>query len=420
MKKILLFLLLSLFLFISCNKDDSNLVNPTNPPVPTLSSPINGSTNQSTLPTLNWNASSGATSYTLQVSVSNTFTSYVFNQSGLTSTNQQVSGLSNSTTYYWRVSATNGVGTSAWSNSSSPWNFTTIGSALPAPTLSSPANHATSVSISPALIWNISTGATSYIFQVSTSSSFGSFVYNQSGVTGTSQQVTGLSNNTKYYWRVSATNSVDTSAWSNSSSPWNFTTVSGGGGVPCPGVPTVTYGGKTYTTVQIGNQCWLKENLDVGTRINGSENPGNNDTIEKYCYDNNPANCNTYGGLYQWNEAMLYSLTEGSQGICPTGWHIPTNAEFEALRAAVNGDGNALKEIGQGTGTNTSGFSALLVGCRTTNGYLDYLGIDATFWSSTEYSSNRTNYLYLYYYGSYTNLGNDYKEYGFSVRCVKN
>jgi hypothetical protein len=74
-------------------------------------------------------------------------------------------------------------------------------------------------------------------------------------------------------------------------------------GGPCA-TPTVTYAGKTYNTVQIGKQCWLKENLDVGTRINGSVNQTDNGTIEKYCYNDDPANCTTYGGLYTWNESM--------------------------------------------------------------------------------------------------------------------
>jgi len=431
MKKMLLFLVLSIFLFNSCKKEDSNPVDPASPPAPTLSSPIDGATNQSVTPTLNWNASSGATSYTLQVSVSNAFMSYVYNQSGLTGTSQQVTGLSNNTKYYWRVNATNSVGTSAWSNASSPWNFTTIagGTAPPAPTLSSPANNATSVAIPPTLTWNASTGAATYTLQVSTSSSFGSFVYNQSGLTGTSQQVSGLSNNTKYYWRLNATNSIGTSAWSNASSPWNFTTAGGGGGSSCAGIPTVPYGGKTYNTVQIGNQCWLKENLDVGVYV-ASTNTGsshsdvsNNGIIEKYCYDNDESKCATYGGLYDWNEAMGYVTTPGTQGICPPGWHIPTRAEFEALMAAVNNDGNTLKAIGQGTGggagTNTSGFSALLAGFRYGYGFFLDLGYVTSFWSSTEYGSGYAFNLGLGSYDSNIYVLNNGKEYGFSVRCVK-
>jgi uncharacterized protein (TIGR02145 family) len=135
----------------------------------------------------------------------------------------------------------------------------------------------------------------------------------------------------------------------------------------------IYYAGKIYNTVTIGSQVWLKENLDVGTMINGTNGGTNSDgqqinngTIEKYCYGNITANCTNYGGLYQWNEAMQYVTTEGTKGICPTGWHIPTEAEFATLATTVSNDENALKAVGQGTapgaGTNTSGFSALLVG----------------------------------------------------------
>ena len=113
----------------------------------------------------------------------------------------------------------------------------------------------------------------------------------------------------------------------------------------------VNYGGKDYNTVLISNQCWLKENLDIGTRLNGSANSLDNGIIEKYCYNNDPANCTTYGGLYQWEEAMQYVTTEGAKGICPTGWHLPTLAEFTTLNLTVSGDGNSLKAIGQGSGS---------------------------------------------------------------------
>ncbi len=175
-------------------------------------------------------------------------------------------------------------------------------------------------------------------------------------------------------------------------------------GPPCPGLPTVTYAGKVYNTVQIGTQCWLKENLNVGTMIIGSANQTNNDTIEMYCYNDDPTNCNTYGGLYQWNKAMQYTTAEGAQGICPSGWHIPTYAEFQTLYTAVSGDGNALKAIGQGTGggagTNTSGFSALLAGYRNYDGYFNHLGYNALFWGSTEGYPMGADLMYLSYYYS--------------------
>jgi len=180
----------------------------------------------------------------------------------------------------------------------------------------------------------------------------------------------------------------------------------------------ILYGGETYPTILIGSsQCWFQKNLNIGTRIDGSSDQISDNGIEKYCYGDNNANCVTYGGLYQWNEAMQYG-TNGAQGICPPGWHIPTKTEFETLKATVIDDGNALKALGPGTGTNTSGFSALLAGVRDYYiGEFNGLGADAYFWCSTEYDAARAYYMYLFA----TNITLDHYEkgYGFSVRCLK-
>jgi len=184
---------------------------------------------------------------------------------------------------------------------------------------------------------------------------------------------------------------------------------------------TVTYSGKVYHTVKIGNQTWLKENLDVGVMIDNFQS--NNGTIEKYCYNNDTANCNKYGGLYQWDEAMAYDTTSGTKGICPTGWHIPTKAEFETLMAAVGNDGNKLKREDQGTGrgvgTNTSGFSAMLAGDRYYNGYFEGLGSTTYFLGSTEYGAVTAYGISLQDAVSNIHMGDFYKDYGFSIRCIK-
>jgi len=204
---------------------------------------------------------------------------------------------------------------------------------------------------------------------------------------------------------------------------------------PCPGIPTVDYAGKTYHTIQIGSQCWLKENLDVGTRINGSLDQTNNGIIEKYCYNDDTANCTTYGGLYQWAEAIQYqngatdtsspspAFSGNIQGVCPAGWHIPTGTEFDTLAKVVGNNSNALKAIGQGTGigtgTNISGFSALLSGNRYNNGYFYSLGYNTYFWSSMEYDTMIAWNLNLYCSDSIIHLLSNYKVGGFSVRCLK-
>jgi len=200
------------------------------------------------------------------------------------------------------------------------------------------------------------------------------------------------------------------------------------------GTSTITYAGQTYTTVVIGSQCWLKENLNLGIRIAGSTDQTNNSTIEKYCYSDDDANCTAYGGLYQWAEAVQYlngatnttspspAFSGNVQGICPTGWHIPTYTEFDTLTTTVSNDGNALKAVGQGTGsgvgTNTSGFSALLAGYRNIdNSFVvnDY----AHFWSSTEDVTGGAWGMYLVLNNSNVNYFPFNKTLGFSVRCIK-
>jgi len=182
--------------------------------------------------------------------------------------------------------------------------------------------------------------------------------------------------------------------------------------------------GRIYNTIQIGDQCWLRDNLDVGDMILGIDPVNNDGIIEKYCYDDNPTNCSNYGGLYQWDEAMDWSTTPGSQGICPEGWHIPTLADFTLLATNVSSNSNALKEIGQGSGigvgTNESGFTALLAGVHNYTGNFFGLHYGALFWSSTESSGTNANILHLLYNGTGIDLSDRFKTYGHSVRCIQN
>jgi uncharacterized protein (TIGR02145 family) len=214
----------------------------------------------------------------------------------------------------------------------------------------------------------------------------------------------------------------------------------------CLGTPTITYAGQTYHTVQIGSQCWLRENLNVGTMIDSTKDQTNNGIIEKYCYHDSPDSCKKYGGLYQWAEAVQYqngatnttnaspALTGNVQGICPSGWHIPADVEYQTLSTAVgnNSISNALKAVGQGggiaiygdagggIGTNTSGFSALLAGCRDTSSAFYVMGRNTNLWSSTEYYTNEAFNMLLLTNISTTFWDNKYyKEDGFSVRCLK-
>ncbi|MFH0734200.1 MAG: FISUMP domain-containing protein [bacterium] len=201
------------------------------------------------------------------------------------------------------------------------------------------------------------------------------------------------------------------------------------------GQAVVNYAGKIYNTIQIGSQCWLKENLNIGTKINSSEQQVNNSIIEKYCYGDDEANCTTFGGLYQWGEAIEYqngatnstspspAFTGNVKGICPTRWHIPALTEFETLKASASNDGNALKAEGQGTGsgagTNTSGFSALLAGYRYSNGNFLYLGGLISLRSSTETDTTHTRSLSLVDGDNHIGFNGNGKDFGYSVRCLK-
>jgi len=86
----------------------------------------------------------------------------------------------------------------------------------------------------------------------------------------------------------------------------------------------------------IGTRCWLKENLNAGLMIDSSQSMQDNGYFEKYCYHNNVDSCAKYGGLYQWDEIMQYTTQQGVQGICPPGWHVPTDAEWTSLTIYVS------------------------------------------------------------------------------------
>ncbi|MFA4942332.1 MAG: FISUMP domain-containing protein [Patescibacteria group bacterium] len=195
-----------------------------------------------------------------------------------------------------------------------------------------------------------------------------------------------------------------------------------------------------YDTVLIGTQCWFKQNLNVGSMVTGVTAQTSNNILEKYCYSNNSANCTTYGALYQWDEAMQYTEASGAQGICPTGWHIPTDTEQNTLDQYLNDTtcnasragtfgcsaaGSKLKEAGTShwtapnTGaTNSSGFTALPAGYREADGSFVVQGIYGSLWSS---SISETNSWCRYLdSGSTTVLRRaDNQAFGFSIRCLK-
>jgi uncharacterized protein (TIGR02145 family) len=203
--------------------------------------------------------------------------------------------------------------------------------------------------------------------------------------------------------------------------------------------------GASYNTVLIYTQCWMARNLNIGTKIENSLQQTNNDIIEKYCYNNSETNCNIYGGLYQWAEMIKYlngasnsttwsPIPKGSvTGICPTGWHIPTDEEWTILTTYLEGEsvaGGKIKEAGithwasPNTGaTNSSGFTALPGGYCADNTNFLYLSNQATFWSSTGEMSippyNQAWHRHLYYNYELVQRYYNTKTTGYSVRCLK-
>jgi len=89
--------------------------------------------------------------------------------------------------------------------------------------------------------------------------------------------------------------------------------------------------GKEYNTLSFGKQVWMAENLDFGMMIEGSLEQSDNQLAEKYYYNNDPAMGAIYGGLYQWNELMNYSIRENTQGLCPSGWEVPSQQDWMKL-----------------------------------------------------------------------------------------
>ena len=222
------------------------------------------------------------------------------------------------------------------------------------------------------------------------------------------------------------------------------------GGLRCPGMPTITdVDGNTYNTVQIGEQCWMKENLKTTTYRNGTEIPNVTNanawitlTTGAYVwYDNDISWKDSYGALYNW------FTTVDPNGLCPTGWHVPSDDEWTDLTDYIGGTssphGNELKSCRQvnsplGGGCNTSehprweedtiygnygtddyGFSGLPGGYRGINGSFYGIGFSGSWWSSTEYSSisawfrglsRNLGYVFVYDYG---------KQGGRSVRCLR-
>jgi uncharacterized protein (TIGR02145 family) len=213
--------------------------------------------------------------------------------------------------------------------------------------------------------------------------------------------------------------------------------------MPC-GTYSLSYGGDTYNTVAIGKQCWLSKPLNYGTLLaTGATATANNGIVEKYCpkahgqlgsASLSESDCTTYGAIYPWTEAMNYQASECNsgkcQGICPTGWHIPTETEFSTLEQYLTDSGQACNParsngvyecISAGTklkAGGSTGFNILISGYRLGSGDWYYRGTYGVMWTSTARDSD---YSWTRIVAGTAALGRQYfdKLGGVSVRCIR-
>ena len=253
------------------------------------------------------------------------------------------------------------------------------------------------------------------------------------GIGNFSSTLTGLEANTTYYVRAYATNAVGIS--------YGATLVFTTAGQPCPNATTLAdYDGNQYNTVQIGQQCWMKENLRTTHYADGST------VVFKYP-NNTAATATVYGLLYNWDAVMNGALSSSAnpsyvQGICPTGWHLPSRGEFEQLTSYVSSittcrcDNNAsyiAKSLASTNGwethsyscyvgnsqngNNATGFSAMPAGYFT-DGYNSF-GYVVEFWSATAESDSYKFRMKMQYDWQEVSISATPSAYYISVRCVK-
>jgi uncharacterized protein (TIGR02145 family) len=341
-----------------------------------------------------------------------TANSIIAGGSGNGSFASNLTGLTSGTTYYIRAFATNTVGTSygnqiSFTTHALPTITTTAATALTSSTASSGGNITND--------GGFTVTARGICYSTTTNpSTANSIIAGGSGIGSFTSNLTGLTSGKTYYLRAYATSSAGTSYGNEIS----FTTI------------LQDFDGNVYDLVTIGTQTWMKQNLKTTHYKNGTTIPNvtsnsawNVLTSGAYCdYDNTPVNSLTYGRLYNW-----YAVNTGN--LCPTGWHLPTDAEWTTFTTYLGGEsiaGGKLKEAGLAhwnspntEATNETGFTALPGGLRGNYAYYTNIGDNGFWWSSSESSTLSAWFRYVAYGSSGVARSAGGKESGFSVRCLR-
>jgi len=240
-------------------------------------------------------------------------------------------------------------------------------------------------------------------------------------IKSTSYTDNGLTQGTTYYYKVSAYNSNGDEGPLSSEVSATTGTIT-----KITGKFTDLRNNNEYKTATIEGKTWMAENLNFDPQKGNS-----------WCYDGEDSKCKEYGRLYDWATAMdLNTAFNGAswggsdvkrQGVCPTGWHLPSKQEWTDLVTATGGSGNRLKSNSgwndnddeTGNGTDDYGFSALPGGRRYSDGSFSRAGNDGYWWTATEYDGGDAYNRFMNYDGVYEGYYGGNKSYGYSVRCVK-
>ncbi len=349
--------------------------------------------------------------------------------SGTTNT-YSISAVSGATSYTWTYS---GIGTPVGTGVSCSLTPTSSG------ILSVKANNICGSSSTNTLSINVVSGIPSQPGTISGNT----YVCNSSTNT---YSITAVSGATSYTWTYSGIGIPSGSGVSCTLTPTGSGTISVTANNVC-GISTPrTLAITSIVCVSCGTQIWAGTNVNVGTRIVGTTEQTNNGIVEKYCFNNLESNCDIYGGLYQWAETMQYKNgcsnstwlqpTQPVQGICPSGWHVPSSTEWTTLVNCLGGvsvAGGKLKEVGlahwsspNGEATNQIGFTALPGCAREPGGSFSTPGFDGYYWNSNEDDASNPNnptYASAVHLGCWNgSIVNDMpypKVDGFSVRCIK-